>query len=92
MAIAGLSYTEKELEAVEAAFIDDDGFAYRRFLEWIQPRRLEPLRYNILQEELQSLNKQRILPEIKPLTSIQDVLQKIKGQVKTIYDYYSLRH
>jgi len=34
-----------------------------------------------LQEELQSLNKQRILPEIKPVTSIQEVLQKIKGQV-----------
>jgi hypothetical protein len=69
------------LEAVEAAFIDDDGFAYRRFLEWIQPRRIDSLRYNILQEELQNLNKQRILPELKPLTSIQDVLQKIKGQV-----------
>jgi hypothetical protein len=71
------------LEAVEAAFIDDDGFAYRRFLEWIQPRRIDPFRYNILQEELQSLNKQRMLPELKSLTSIQDVLQKIKGQVKT---------
>ncbi len=69
------------MEAVEAAFIDDDGFAYRRFLEWIQPRRIDSLRYNILQEELQNLNKQRILPELKPLTSIQDVLQKIKGQV-----------
>ena len=83
LAIAGLSYTQKELEAVEAAFIDDDGFAYRRFLEWIQPRRIDPFRYNILQEELSNLNKQRILPEIKSLTSIQDVLQKIKGQVKT---------
>jgi len=69
------------LEAVEAAFIDDNGFAYRRFLEWIQPRRIDSLRYNILQEELQNLNKQRILPELKPLTSVQDVLQKIKGQV-----------
>jgi len=37
-----------------------------------------------LQEELQSLNKQRILPEIKPVTSIQEVLQKIKGQVKSL--------
>ncbi|CAF3973784.1 unnamed protein product, partial [Rotaria sp. Silwood1] len=51
LAIAGLTYTEKELQAVEAAFIDDDGFAYRRFLEWIQPRRRDPLRYNILHEE-----------------------------------------
>ncbi|CAF3578067.1 unnamed protein product, partial [Rotaria sordida] len=81
LAIAGLSYTQKELEAVEAAFIDDNGFHYRRFLEWIQPRRIEPLRYNILQQELKNLNKQRIPPEIKSLTSIQDVLQKIKGQV-----------
>ena len=81
LAIAGLTYTQKELEAVEAAFIDDDGFAYRRFLEWIQPRRPDVFRYNILQQELQSLNQQRILPEIKPVTSIQDVLQKIKGQV-----------
>jgi len=61
--------------------MDDDGFAYRRFLEWIQPRRIDSLRYNILQQELQNLNKQRILPEVKALTSIQDVLQKIKGQV-----------
>lgn len=96
LAISGLSYTQKELEAVEAAFIDDDGFAYRNFLELISPRRIDPYRYNILQEELQSLNKQRILPETKPLTSIQDVLQKIKGQVKIIYfiyyfNYY-LRH
>jgi hypothetical protein len=68
--------------------MDDDGFAYRRFLEWIQPRRVDVLRYNILQEELQNLNKQKILPEIKPLTSIQDVLQKIKGQVKEIYFIY----
>ncbi|CAF3527653.1 unnamed protein product [Rotaria socialis] len=81
LAIAGLTYTEKELEAVEAAFIDDNGFAYRHFLEWIIPRRPEPLRYNILQEDLKNLNKQRVLPEIKPVTSIQDVLQKIKGQV-----------
>lgn len=72
------------MEAVEAAFIDDDGFAYRRFLEWIQPYRPDKLRYNTLQEELHSLNKQRILPETKPLTSIQDVLQKIKGQVTTV--------
>jgi hypothetical protein len=88
LAIAGLTYTQKELEAVEAAFIDDDGFAYRRFLEWIQPRRLDPYRYNVLQQELQNLKEQRILPEIKPLTSIQDVLQKIKGQVKRLIYYY----
>ncbi|UJR13405.1 hypothetical protein I4U23_000420 [Adineta vaga] len=81
LAIAGLPYTPKQLEAVEAAFMDDDGFAYRRFLEWIQPRRIDPLRYNILQKELQDLNKQKVLPETKPLRSIQDVLQKIKGQV-----------
>ncbi|CAF4326685.1 unnamed protein product, partial [Rotaria sp. Silwood2] len=81
LAIAGLTYTEKELQAVEAAFIDDDGFAYRRFLEWIQPRRRDPLRYNILQEELKSLNKQKVLPDMKSLTSIQDILQKVKGQV-----------
>ncbi len=82
LAIAALTYTQQELEAVEAAFVDDDGFAYRRFLEWIQPRRIDSLRYNILQQQLKSLNKQRILPEIKLLTSIQDILQKIKGQVK----------
>ena len=82
LAIAGLPYSSKELEAVEAAFIDDDGFGYRRFLEWIQTPRLEPFRYNILQQELKDLNKQRVLPELKALTSIQDILQKIKGQVK----------
>jgi hypothetical protein len=87
---AGLTYTQKELEVVEAAFIDDDGFAYRRFLEWIQPRRVDSLRYNILQQERQTSNKQRILPEIKPLTSIQDVLQKIKGQVRRFIDLLSL--
>ncbi|CAF0920343.1 unnamed protein product [Adineta ricciae] len=81
LAIAGLPYTQRQLEAVEAAFMDDDGFAYRRFIEWIQPRRIDPLRYNILQQELRDLNKQKVLPETKPLTSIQDVLQKIKGQV-----------
>jgi hypothetical protein len=82
LSIAGLPYTPKELESVEAAFIDDDGFGYRRFLDWIQPRRVEPFRYNILQQELKDLNKQRVLPETKPLTSIQDILQKIKGQVR----------
>ncbi|CAF1138992.1 unnamed protein product [Adineta steineri] len=81
LAIAGLPYTQKELEAVEAALIDDDGFHYRRFREWIQPRRIDPFRYNILQQELKDLNKQKILPEGNPLSSIQDVLQKIKGQV-----------
>ena len=81
LAIAGLFCTEKELEAVEAAFMDDEGFAYRRFLEWMHPRHAEPLRYNILQDELKSLNQQKLLPEAKALTSIQDVLQKIKGQV-----------
>ena len=84
LAIAGLPYTQRQLEAVEAAFMDDDGFAYRRFIEWIQPRRIDPLRYNILQQELRDLNKQKVLPETKPLTSIQDVLQKIKGQVNQI--------
>lgn len=92
MAIAGLTYTQKELEAVEAAFIDDDGFAYRRFLEWIQPRRQDVFRYNILQQELQSLNQQRILPENKPVTSIQDVLQKIKGQVRQHFLVYYLNN
>jgi len=43
-----------------------------------------------LQEELQSLNKQRILPEIKPVTSIQEVLQKIKGQVKSLSFFFYL--
>jgi hypothetical protein len=84
LAISGLSYTQKELESVGVTFMDNDGFAYRRFLEWIQPRRVGPLRYNILQK-LQNLHKLRILPEIKPLTSIQNVLQKIKWQVKEIY-------
>jgi hypothetical protein len=54
LAIAALTYTQQELEAVEAAFVDDDGFAYRRFLEWIQPRRIDSLRYNILQQQLKS--------------------------------------
>lgn len=86
LAIAGLPYTPTELESVEAAFIDDDGFGYRRFLDWIQTRHVEPFRYNILQQELKDLNKQRVLQEIKPLTSIQDILQKIKGQVKRTID------
>ncbi|CAF1479095.1 unnamed protein product, partial [Didymodactylos carnosus] len=81
LAILGLPYTEKDLEAVESAFIDDDGFNYRRFLETISPIKVEQLKYSILQQELKDLGKQRVLPENKPLTSIQDVLQKIKIQV-----------
>jgi hypothetical protein len=85
LTIAGLTYTEKEFQTVEAAFVDDDGFAYRRFLQQIQPHHPDALRYPILQQELKDLNKQRILPETKPLTSIQDVLQKIKGQVRRFH-------
>lgn len=47
----------------------------------IQPGKVEPIRYDNLQEDLNRLNKQKSLTEVEPLSSIQDVLQKIKGQV-----------
>ena len=82
LAIAGINGTERELECVESAFVDDIGFNYRAFLRHVQPFQVDSLRYQTLQQELKDLNGQKVLPEIKPLTSIQDVLQKIKGQVR----------
>lgn len=82
LAIAGVNGTDRQLECVESAFVDDIGFNYRAFLRHVQPFQVDSLRYQTLQQELKDLNGQKVLPEIKPLTSIQDVLQKIKGQVR----------
>lgn len=84
LAIVGLNGSEKEFECVESAFVDDLGFNYRLLIEKVQPFHSDSLRYQTLQEELKDLNRQKVLPELKSVTSIQDVLQKIKGQVRFI--------
>jgi len=81
LALVGLNGSEKEFECVESAFVDDLGFNYRLLMEKVQPFHRDSLRYQTLQEELKDLNRQKVLPELKSVTSIQDVLQKIKGQV-----------
>ena len=85
LAIVGINANDKELECVESAFVDDLGFNYRLFVHRVQPFQQDSLRYQRLQQELKDLNQQKVLPELKSLTSIQDVLQKIKGQVRLVF-------
>ena len=81
LTIVGLTSTEKEFQSIESLLMNDQGFNYRQLIELIQPNQKDKLRYQILQDELQSLTKEKILPEIKTKTNIQEILQKIKQQV-----------
>lgn len=81
LSIVGLDSTEKQFQSVESVFMDDQGFNYRPFIEIVQPLIHDHLRYDDLQNDLTKLNSKKLLEELEPLNSIQDVLQKVKGQV-----------
>lgn len=88
----GLKLSETDVAILEAKFMNNLGFNYRHFLDYLQPIEAEKAKYNDLKQELDRLNTIKPVFETNPLFDVQSILIKIKDQVfkrrVSIYEWF----
>lgn len=78
----GLTVEDKDLQILEAKFVDNIGFFYVAFLSELQPNLVEEPKYAKFIAALHNLSANEHGPfESNPQTDIQSILAKIKDQV-----------
>ncbi|XP_022079913.1 uncharacterized protein LOC110973400 [Acanthaster planci] len=95
----GLNASEMEMELLELKYSNTMGFNYLRFLDDLQPRDKQDLKYTQRLEELRLVNSKSVSLEKNPLTDFEEIMKKIKIKVSRermrvlefIRDYDKLR-
>ena len=78
----GLKVDTKDLDILEAKFVDNVGFYYVGFLNELQPNLIEEPKYAKFMAELHKLSaNEKEIAESNPLTDVQSILIKLKDQV-----------
>ncbi|XP_071808477.1 uncharacterized protein [Asterias amurensis] len=95
----GLNASEIEMELLELKYANAMGFNYLRFLEDLQPRDPQELKYTKRLEDLRLVNSRVVSLEKNPLSNYEEIMKKIKIKVSRerirvqefIRDYDKLR-
>jgi hypothetical protein len=77
----GISASEVEMELLELKYTNAKGFNYLRFLDDLQPREKQELKYTQRLEELRLVNTRNVSLEKNPLNSVEEIMKKIKIKV-----------
>ncbi|XP_072165025.1 uncharacterized protein [Diadema setosum] len=77
----GLTASEEEMRALEAKYTNEMGFNYIQFLEELQPRPQQDLKYLQRLAELELVNNRKVSLEKNPLRDVEGIMDKIKTKV-----------
>ena len=78
----GLNASEIEMELLELKYANAMGFNYLRFLEDLQPRDPQELKYTKRLEDLRLVNSRVVSLEKNPLSNYEEIMKKIKIKVQ----------
>ena len=81
LAKLSLPVVDKDVQILEAKFMNNEGFNYVEFLGKLQPHPYIAPKYHEFRSELAKLNSKNNNYECNPYTDIQSILLKIKDQV-----------
>lgn len=84
LAKLSLPVFDKDVQILEAKYMDNLGFNYYEFLGKLQPHPSAVPKYKEFRAELAKLNSKNTNYETNPYTDIQSILIKVKDQVKII--------